>query len=112
MQFPTQFLIDRERYVEVAQDGSLTDRAEDGTPRIRRLYSQKWYEITIVLVSLAETDVGTVEQFYEDNLLEPVEFVNPIKQELMQAFMTQPPQITDCSAVTYEMTIQMLARYL
>lgn len=111
MLFPTTFKIDRERYVETAQDGSLVDRAEDGTPRIRRLYSQVWYEITVVLVALSETDINTVRNFYEENLLDGIEFMNPISNEQMQAYITQPPQITDSSGTTYEMTLQMLARY-
>jgi len=111
MLFPTTFMIDRERYVETAQDGSLVDRAEDGTPRIRRLYSQVWYELTVVLVGLTETDINTIRGFYTDNLLDAIEFVNPITNVQMEAYITQPPQITDSSAVTFEMTIQMLARY-
>ena len=112
MQFPVHYLIDKSTWSAVSDDGSVMDRADDGTPHVRRLWDSTRYSVTFNVVGMTAGEVSELRQFYRDTRMDTIEFVDPVTGAAMEAVMLREPEITAVVGAQHSMRVLMDAKYL
>ena len=94
-EFPTIYPISRSGFQCDLQDGRELQRAMDGTPRARTLYSRNWYDIRFRIILLDIQHRTAVDQFYTSYRNEYIDWVNPVtNQPFKILFGSTPPRVT------------------
>lgn len=112
MQFPAHFLIDKSTWSSAGDDGSIMDRADDGTPHVRRLWESTRYSVSFNVVGMTAQEVSELRQFYRDTRMGTVDFADPVTGDAMEVVMLREPEITAVVGAQHTMRIVMDAKYL
>jgi len=75
----------------IPSDGSESTRAQDGTTKIRRLYGQTIYTITMTHKYLTVAEFATLEAFYATNEPDDIAFTDDLTSNDYTVKMLGPP---------------------
>lgn len=92
-EFPTVYKVQRDGFQCEMDDGMDIKRAEDGTPRIRRLYSTNWYNIRFRIAPLTAANRQAVDQFHTSYRNEYIDWTNPFTGDVFKILLTNPPRV-------------------
>lgn len=93
--FPSGFKLMRSGYSVVPRDGSVATRADDGSPRVRRLWSETRADISFQLDLMSASDWSTLSTFYETNKGVRITWTDTFTSVTYDALMLEPPVITE-----------------
>lgn len=93
--FPSGFNVMRSGYSVVPRDGSEMTRADDGSPRIRRLWADTRADISFQLDLMSAADWSTISTFYETNKGGLITWTDTFTSITYDALMLEPPVITE-----------------
>lgn len=93
--FPSIYNVMRDGYDVVPRDGAVTSRADDGTLRVRRLWSETRVDIAFNLDLMSKSDFAALAQFYESYKYEQIEWTDQFTDTTYDVLMLEPPRITE-----------------
>ena len=93
MNYPSLRIDSRSYRVEI-DDGSVEDRADDGTLLVRSFYPLPRYRITLTHPMLTADQYKAHRQFCRTYRFEPVDFTDPLTGDTYNVLIRQQPSIS------------------